>query len=102
MFVCCECCVLSDRCLCDELITRPEESYRLWCVVACDQETSPRMRRPLPALGGSAIGKKYNTVLYCIVLMSIVPSHSLIYSLLVRTRKSIVYKYAVNERYYHR
>jgi hypothetical protein len=24
-----ECCVLSDRGLCDELITRPEESYRL-------------------------------------------------------------------------
>ena len=29
MFVCCECCVLSGRDLCDELITRPEESYRL-------------------------------------------------------------------------
>jgi hypothetical protein len=27
MFVCCECCVLSGRGLCDELITRPEESY---------------------------------------------------------------------------
>ena len=33
MFVCCACCVLSGRGLCDELITRPEESYRLWCVV---------------------------------------------------------------------
>jgi hypothetical protein len=33
MFVCCECCVLSGRGLCDELITRPEESYRLWCVM---------------------------------------------------------------------
>ena len=39
-FVCCECCVLSGRDLCDELITRPEESYRLWCVVVCDLETS--------------------------------------------------------------
>ena len=38
MFVCCECCVLSGRGLCDELVTRPEESYRLWCVV-CDLET---------------------------------------------------------------
>jgi hypothetical protein len=28
-FVCCECCVLSGRGLCDELIARPEESYRL-------------------------------------------------------------------------
>jgi hypothetical protein len=27
MDVCCECCVLSGRGLCDELITRPEESY---------------------------------------------------------------------------
>ena len=36
----CECCVLSNRVLCDELITRPEMSYRLWCVVECDLETS--------------------------------------------------------------
>ena len=40
IFVCCECRVLSVRGLCDELITRPEESYRLWCVVVCDLETS--------------------------------------------------------------
>ena len=40
MFVCCECRVLSGRGLCDELITRPEGSYRLWCVVVCDLETS--------------------------------------------------------------
>ena len=39
IFVCCECRVLSGRGLCDELITRPEVSYRLWCVV-CDLETS--------------------------------------------------------------
>jgi len=32
--------VLSGRGLCDELITRPEESYRLWCVVVYDLETS--------------------------------------------------------------
>ena len=30
--------VLSGRGLCDELITRPEESYRLWYVVVCDLE----------------------------------------------------------------
>jgi hypothetical protein len=40
MFVCCECCVFSGRGLCDELITRPEESYRLCCAVVCDLETS--------------------------------------------------------------
>jgi len=47
MSVCCECCVLSGRGLCDELITRPEESYRLWCVVVCDLETS-WLRKPWP------------------------------------------------------
>ena len=40
MFVCCECCVLSGRGLCDGLIIRSEESCRLWRVVVCDQETS--------------------------------------------------------------
>jgi hypothetical protein len=38
MSICCECCVLSGRGLCDELIIRPEESYRLCCVVVCDLE----------------------------------------------------------------
>ena len=45
IFVCCECRVLSGRGLCDELITRPEESCRLCCVVVCDLETS-RMGDP--------------------------------------------------------
>jgi hypothetical protein len=40
IFVCCECRVLSGRSLCDELITRPEEPYRLCRVVVCDLETS--------------------------------------------------------------
>src|SRR5215475_2359153 len=44
-FVCCECRVLSGRGLCGELITRPEQSYRLCCVVVCDLETS-RMGAP--------------------------------------------------------
>ena len=44
MFVCCECCVLSGRGLCDGLITRPEESYRIWSVVVCDQGTSQTRR----------------------------------------------------------
>jgi hypothetical protein len=41
---------LSGRGLCDGLITRPEESYRLWCVIVCDLETS-RLRRLKPASG---------------------------------------------------
>ena len=56
IFVCCQCCLLSCRGFCDELITRPEEPYRLWCVV-CDLET-PRMRRPWLALGRIATEKE--------------------------------------------
>ena len=37
--------MLSGRGLCDELITRPEESYRMCCVVVCELETS-RMGAP--------------------------------------------------------
>jgi hypothetical protein len=37
MDVCCECCVFSGRGLCDGPIPRPEESYRLCCVIVCDQ-----------------------------------------------------------------
>jgi hypothetical protein len=40
MSVCCECCVLSGRGLCVGLVTRPEESYRGWCVYQCDREAS--------------------------------------------------------------
>jgi hypothetical protein len=32
MSVSCECCVLSGRGLCVWLVTRPDESYGLWCV----------------------------------------------------------------------
>jgi hypothetical protein len=42
--------VFSGRGLCFELITVPEESYRLWPVVVCDLEIS-WMRRPCP-IGG--------------------------------------------------
>jgi hypothetical protein len=57
MPVCCDCYVLSGRGLCDELITRPEESYWLWRVVVCDQETS-WMRRPCPTGGCRAKNKQ--------------------------------------------
>jgi hypothetical protein len=50
VFVCCDCCVFSGRGLCDGFITRPEESYRLWRVIVCDQETS-KTRRLMPATG---------------------------------------------------
>jgi hypothetical protein len=38
MFVSCDHCVLSGRGFCDELITGPEDFYRLRCVVVCDLE----------------------------------------------------------------
>jgi hypothetical protein len=50
MDVCHECYVLSGRGLCEVLITRPEESYQLWCHVACDQEIS-KTRVLKPATG---------------------------------------------------
>ena len=50
IFVSCECCVLLGRGLCDELITRPEESYWLWCVVVGDLKAL-WMRRPCPTGG---------------------------------------------------
>jgi hypothetical protein len=64
-FVRFECCVLSGRGLCDELIIRPEESYRLWRVVVCDLETSKEeAKSPLkgceykPTMGCDAERKK--------------------------------------------
>jgi len=65
--------VLSDRGLCGELIIRPEESCRLWCVVVCDLENlkneeamtgvgSQRHRKELLPL-------KRNVVLYFFIFM---------------------------------
>jgi len=50
MSVCCECCVLLGKGLCVGLINRPDESYRLRCVVVWDLKTS-RMRRSWPTGG---------------------------------------------------
>ena len=59
--------MLSGRGLCDELIIRSGESYRLWRVVVCDQETS-YARSPLegckiqPPMGVVAPGDKKSHV----------------------------------------
>ena len=63
MFVCCECCVLSGRGLCDELITRPEDSYQQRCVVVCDLETS-WTRRPW-STGGLSRQKQTKRIKRC-------------------------------------
>ena len=68
MSVCCECCVMSGRGFCDELITRPEESYRRWCVILCDLETS-RMRRPWPTGGCRAKNKQ----IYMHIIFMLIP-----------------------------
>jgi hypothetical protein len=44
------------------LITRPEESCRLWCVVVCDLETS-WIRRPWPT-GGAVAPKEIKYIAY--------------------------------------
>ena len=75
MFVCSECFVLWSRGLCVRLITRPEESYRLWRVVVCDQETS-KTRRLKAATGLWKIqpkwvvttGKQTNKHLYSLLV----------------------------------
>jgi hypothetical protein len=71
--------VLLGRGLCDELITRPEEFYRLCCIVVCNLESS-RVRRPWPALGCRAAkkilkkhdfrAKNYRTYKMCIFISS--------------------------------
>ena len=55
--VSCKCGVLSGTDLCEGPIPRPEQSYRLWCVIVCDLQRSS-MRRPWPALGCCARKKK--------------------------------------------
>ena len=67
-------CVLSVVCcqlggLCVALITRPEESYRLWCVVVCDLDTS-RMRRPCPTGGCCAVIKNIFPCPHCLYHIS--------------------------------
>jgi len=52
--------VLSGTGLCDELNTRPEESYRLWCVVVCglEKQTFVNEEEGQDPLGGYRANKK--------------------------------------------
>jgi len=68
-------CVLSGRGFYDELITRPEESYWLWCVVVCDLETS-WLRRLWPTEGCS-VQNKQRELTTCTMRCSIpIPLHT--------------------------
>jgi len=62
---------LSGRGLCEELITRPEEYYRLCCVVVCYLETS-WMRRTWPT-GGSCPQNKQAKALKSIFSVILFP-----------------------------
>jgi len=65
---------LSGRGLCDELITRPEESYRPCCVVVCDLETS-RMGAPYIY---DISHLRVNVLFHCVSCVSFVAEHSLL------------------------
>jgi hypothetical protein len=70
----CVLCVLLGRGLCDELITRPEESYRLWCVVVCDLETSFIRRSCTPPPSWGAVTSKKQTICYVCMKVSVYES----------------------------
>jgi hypothetical protein len=67
MFVC-ECCVLAGRGLCDELIARPEESYRLWCVVVCDLENL-KNKEAMTHVGSQCHRKKITRLMFLIFFL---------------------------------
>jgi hypothetical protein len=58
MFFFCECCVLSSRGLCDELITRLQEPYRLWRVICVIDSVSTQNKQADST--GDACSKKLN------------------------------------------
>ena len=64
MSVCCEVCMLSGRSLCDGPITRPEESYRLRCVVVCDLEKPQVWGGHSPRFGCKRHKKKNQCLLF--------------------------------------
>ena len=70
--------VLSGRGLCGGPIPRPEESYRVWCATVRDLRTS-RMRRPWPALGCIARGRKYNVRNYMILKLFLIICNYMIF-----------------------
>jgi hypothetical protein len=61
MSVSCECCVLSGRGLCDGPITRPDDSYRVWCVWSVISK--PQWWGDLGPLGLSSHKKKESPTL---------------------------------------
>jgi hypothetical protein len=74
-WVCCECCVLSGRVLCDGLITCPGESTE--CGVSeCDHESSTMRRRGPTGGCCAAVKKNYimRSLMICIFFMALRPN----------------------------
>jgi len=96
MSVCFECRVLTGKGLCDELIARPEESYRLWRAFVCDLETS-RMRSPWSS--GGPVAPKWKKEYYwmelnravCIVTTSLQARHLIYRGSIIGRAKRCVY-----------
>ena len=88
MSVCFKCCVLSGRGLCDGLITRPEESYLLWCVILCDLETS-WMRKAWPTTRTNLPQNKKKLSLMNNIVMS---QHSFVFGQHVSTLNYIIFR----------
>jgi len=73
---------LSGRGLCDELITRPEESYRPCCVVVCDLET---LRMGAPYIYDiSRLRVKFKECLETFSLKFVLPSRLLSYDVAIK------------------
>ena len=56
--------MLSGRGLCDEMITLPEESYRLWCVVVCGLEKNLKNEEAMTRVKSQRHKKRVKTQLY--------------------------------------
>ena len=66
----------------DELITRPEESYRLWCVVVCDLENL-KNEEAMTRVGSQRHSKKRNIILYYIILYYIILYYIILYYIIL-------------------
>jgi len=71
MSVCCECCVLSGRGLCDELITRLEESHRIWCVWVWSWSLCNKALAHWGLLGRGGILYIFNLVHFGLVMLDL-------------------------------
>jgi len=85
MSVCCGCCLLSGRGLCDELIISSEEYFRLRCVFVLS--INSWIRRPWPTRGSVASKTNKQTNFLCTLSQKPAPTKSAIMLCAVGTVK---------------